>query len=53
MKIKCIDNTGVQGQLNENQEYTPVKETEKQYKIKLGNGVTGTYLKVRFEVVEN
>lgn len=52
MKIMCIDNKNVEGQIKLNQEYEPILENETTYKIKLGNGVKGTYLKTRFKVVE-
>lgn len=52
MKVKCIDNKNVEGQLKLNQEYTTVDENETSYFIQLGNGVKGSYLKSRFEKVE-
>jgi hypothetical protein len=52
MKIKCINNKEVEGQLKLNIEYTTIGENETSYIIQLGNGVKGTYLKSRFEKVE-
>lgn len=53
MKIKCINNTDVEGNLKLNEIYEPVKENKNCYVIQLSKGVKGNYLKNRFERVED
>lgn len=51
MIVKCIDNTGVEGNLKLTQ-YPVLAETEDKYHIQLKKGVRGSYLKTRFEKVD-
>ena len=51
MIVKCIDNSHCEKNLKLNTEY-PVEEVKGNiYKIVLGNGVIGNFLKTRFKEV--
>lgn len=52
MRIKCINNQEIEGQLKLNQEYSYIAETTTSFIIKMGNGVKGTYKKERFERID-
>lgn len=51
IKVICVNNEEVENQLKLNLEYEVEEANETQYKMKLGNGVIGTYNKNRFKEV--
>ena len=53
MKVKCINNQNVEGNLKINVEYPVLKDKKEMYVIELKKGSTGTYLKTRFQEVED
>lgn len=53
MKVKCIDNTGMENTIKVGDTYVLVKETNKYYRVKLKHGMTGDYSKHRFKKMED
>jgi hypothetical protein len=53
IKVKCVDNTGMENTIKLRNTYVLVKEMEKYYRIKLKQGTTGDYLKYRFKKIED
>lgn len=53
IKVKCVDNTGMEKTINLGDTYVLAKETKKYYRIKLKQGTTGDYLKYRFKKIED
>lgn len=53
MKVKCINNQNVEGNLKLNAVYLVLKDMIGTYEIELKKGLKGIYKKERFERVED
>lgn len=49
IKVKCVNNSGMESTLRLGETYVLVKETQKYYAIKMKYGTKGNFSKDRFE----